>query len=299
MANLKEDRTIAVAKVRRHRSPVRLIANAVIALALVFFLSPFYWLVITAVKYEGDNFHKPPYFWPPNPTLENFRTAITGHGTFQGTDYQSTSVLSGIKDSLIVAGANTLISVTLGLLAAYAICRLRTGGARLAFWILSNRFVPPIVFVVPQFLLLRSIGLLDTYAGLILVYLSFNLPFATWFLLSYLRGLPIEIEEAAAIDGCRRLGIIFRIVLPLAAPGIAVTALFCFVFAWNEFTLAFLLSGRNVTTVTVLLPKFAGSFVVLLGVISTASLLAIIPAIILAVFMERYTIRGFAAGAYR
>lgn len=272
---------------------------AIIALALAFFLFPFYWLGITAFKPEGENFRRPPTFWPQDFTLDNFRAAITGSGEYQGVTIEGTSVLYGIRDSIFVAGANTVLSVILGLLAAYAIIRFRTGHPHLSFYILSNRFLPPIVFVVPMFIIMRTIGILDSYIGLVLVYLTFNLPFATWFLMAYMNDLPVEVEEAARLDGCTRVGVIWRVVIPLVIPGIAVTALFCFVFAWNEYTLAFLLAGKNVTTLTVMLPKFAASVDVLRGVVSAASILAIVPAIFLAVAMQRFLGQSLAEGAYR
>jgi multiple sugar transport system permease protein len=277
----------------------RNLSYGVLGLALIFFLFPFYWLIITALKPEGENFRKPPTFWPDDITVENFRAAITGSGSYQGVTIEGSSVLYGIRDSIIIAGCNTVIAVILGLLAAYAIIRFRTGGTHLSFFILSNRFLPPIVFVVPMFVILRTIGLLDSYLGLILIYLTFNLPFATWFLMAYMRELPVEVEEAAMLDGCTRLSVVTRIVLPLLAPGIAVTALFCFVFAWNEYTLAFLLAGNNVTTLTVMLPKFAGSVEVLRGVVSAAAVLATIPAVFLAVAMQRFMAGAITAGAYR
>ncbi|WP_185962300.1 carbohydrate ABC transporter permease [Palleronia caenipelagi] len=276
-----------------------LTAHGVIGLALVVFLFPFYWLVITAFKNEGENFRKPPTFWPSEVTLDNFRAAITGSGSYQGVSIESTSVLYGIRDSIIVAGCNTLLSVVLGLFAAYAISRFRTGGQHLSFFILSNRFLPPIVFVVPMFIILRTVGMLDTYIGLILVYLTFNLPFATWYLLAYMKDLPVEVEEAAMMDGCTRLGVVFRIIMPLAAPGMAVTGLFCFVFAWNEYTLAFLLAGNDVTTLTVMLPQFAGSVEVLKGVVSAAAILACIPAVFLAMAMQKFMAASVTQGAYR
>lgn len=276
-----------------------IIPYAIIGTALIAFLFPFYWLVITAFKPEGENFSKPPTFWPSEFTLENFSAAITGSGSYQGVQIESTSVLYGILDSVIVAGFNTLLSVLLGLFAAYAISRFRTGGNNLSFFILSNRFLPPIVFVVPMFIILRAVGMLDSYIGLILVYLTFNLPFATWFMMAYMRDLPQEVEEAAMLDGCSRLGVIYRVIIPLAAPGLAVTALFCFVFAWNEYTLAFLLAGNNVKTLTVMLPQFAGSVEVLKGVVSAASILACIPAIFLAMAMQRFMANSITDGAYR
>ena len=271
----------------------------ILAISLLFALSPFYWLINTSLKHEGDNFHKPPYFLPPEIASENFLTVITGKGTYESVEFSFPGVLPSIRDSLVVAGTNTILVLFVGAFAAYSISRFRTGGKNLSFWILSIRFLPPIVFIIPLFLLLKTIWLFDTYIGLILVYCSFNLPFAVWFLIGYFEEIPREMEEAAFIDGCSRLGVLWKIVIPIAAPGMVVTVLFCFLFAWNEYIFALLLAGKQVITLPVMLPKFAASFEVFRGMVSAAAIVAIMPAVILAVVLQRFIVRGLSMGAIK
>ena len=150
---------------------------------------------------------------------------------------------------------------------------------------------------MPLFIVLRTVKLIDTYAGLILVYMLFNLPFAVWALLGYLNDIPFEVEEAALVDGCTRLQVVRHIVFPLAMPGIVVVFLFCFLFAWNEYTFAFLLAGKDVTTLPVILPRFAHSYEVFRGLVAAAATIAVGPAVLLAVFLQRFMVKNLTFGA--
>ncbi len=275
------------------------VAYIVLIISLVFTLFPLYWIVNTALKFEGDNLHKPPYFIPPKITFENFRMSITGHGEFQGVAASFPSILLSIRHSLLIALANLSLVLVVGCLAAYSIARFGTGGKNFSFWILSNRFLPPVVFIIPLFLVLRTLGLLDTHVALILLYSSFNLPFLIWFLIGYFSEIPREIEEAALVDGCSRLGTLWKIVIPLSAPGIIAVSFFCFLFAWNEYIFAFILAGREVITLPVALPRLSATYHVLRGMIAASSIIAIIPAVILTIFFRRFIVRGLSMGAVK
>lgn len=266
----------------------------IIILGLIFVSLPLYWLIITAFKTMDAVLHRPPYFLPPKWTLSNFTETVFGT---RGLGLPA--ALSGIKSSLIVASCNSILSLFIGLLAAFSISRFKTGGKNLSFWILSNRFLPPIVFIIPLFIIFKKLHLFDTYAGLILVYTIFNVPFATWLLMGFISESPEELEEAAMMDGATRLGALFRITIPIILPGVVVTLLFCFLFAWNEYIIALLLTGTKIDTLPVIIPKYTAAHDVVYSQMAAVSLMGIVPAVLLAFFLQRYLVRGLTVGAIR
>jgi len=269
-----------------------MIVYLIIAIALIIVTIPLYWLVITAFKPGWAIVNRPPIIIPTQLTLEHFHKSVFGSVQFTGA-------LASIKDSLIIAIGNTVLSLTIGLFAAYSIVRFRTGGQHLSFWILSNRFLPPVAFIIPLYLILRKLHLFDTHLSLILIYCTFNVPFATWLLLGFIEQIPEDLENAAMVDGCSRMGAFLRISLPLALPGIAVSTLFCFLFAWNEYVMAFLLTGEKINTLPKHIPKYRGAHDILYGEISAVTIVAIIPAVILAFMLQKYLTRGLTTGAIR
>lgn len=269
----------------------RLVVYTVIALALLVVTFPIYWLFITSFKPRGAAAEYPPKFVPVM-TLRNYQEVLVGTPELP-------SALLGLKDSLIIALGNTLLSVSVGFLAAYSIVRFKTGGKNFAFWLLSNRFLPPVVFVVPLFLLFRSLRLFDTHISLVLVYCTFNVPLAVWLLMAFIQTIPQDLEEAAMVDGCTRFSAFLRVTIPLAAPGVVTTLLFCFLFAWNEYTLAFMLTGEKVNTLTVLIPRYQGGHDILYEAIAAASILSVIPGVLFAYFLQRYLARGLMLGALK
>lgn len=266
----------------------------VVAFGIIFVSLPLYWLIITAFKTMDAVIHRPPYLLPPEWVFRNFITT-----TYGAKGLGLPHAFSGIKDSLIVASGNSLLCLTVGLLAAFSISRFRTGGMHLPFWIMSNRFLPPIIFIIPLFIIFRKLHLFDTYLGLILVYTLFNIPFATWLLMGFIGESPEELEEAAMIDGATRFGALFRVTLPIILPGVVVTLLFCFLFAWNEYIMALLLTGTEINTLPVIIPKYTAAHDVLYGPISAVSIMGIVPAVLLALFLQRYLVRGLTIGAIR
>jgi multiple sugar transport system permease protein len=177
--------------------------------------------------------------------------------------------------------------------------RHRAGGRAFSMWILSQRFMPAIALIVPLFILFRKFSLFDTYAGLILLYTTLNLPMAVWLLLGFVRSLPGDLEEAALIDGASYFGAFFRVALPLLRPGIAVTGIFVFLFSWNEFLFAYQLAGDEVATITVYLPRLRSAIAELYGEIAAASLLSVIPGAAVAWVMQRYLVGGLTLGGGR
>lgn len=259
----------------------------VIIVLLLVFLSPFIWNFMTSFKDKGEYFTYPPVFISKTINFEHYTQAWNlGAG-------------KGIQDSLIIAVFTTFIALVLGSLAAYALARFKIGGENLAFWILSIRMMPPVASILPLFLFFRALRWLDTYQALILTYALINVPFAVWMMKGFFEELPHELEEAALVDGCGRLGAFVKIAIPLVTPGLVATALFCFMFSWNEFIFALILGRSRVIPITVNISGLIGGHEILWAEISSASIMASIPIIILAILLQRYLVRGLTLGAVK
>jgi multiple sugar transport system permease protein len=258
---------------------------------MIFLAIPLLWLLSTSFKGPRELVLLHPAFIPKHPTLENYSSAVN----------EADFVHSGLN-SLKVAGATALLTTLVGLPAAYALARTRgfLGKAGLA-WILLSQMFPLILIIIPLFLVLRDLHLTNSHTGLILVYLVWALPFILWMLQSYIRGIPKDLEEAAAVDGARRLQIVVRIIAPLLAPGVVVTLLFAFITAWNEFFFALvLLQSPNLVTLPVKLAQFVGiEGIVRLGPLAAASLLATIPSLLFFSIMQRWLTSGLLSGAVK
>jgi multiple sugar transport system permease protein len=254
---------------------------------LVVLLFPLFWIISSSLKARGEFFTRPPVWLPAHAEWFNYPDALQRGG------------MKGLTDSFTIAFFSMAVSLLLGTPAAYAIARFQIGKKNLAFWILSIRMFPPIATILPLFVIFRFAGLVDSYAGLVVCYTVFNLPFAIWILKGFIEDLPKEIEEAAKVDGATRFQIFRSIVLPLTAPGLVVVALFTFIFAWNDFAYAVIFSGSNVTPLPVVIAQFAGGHEILWGQISAAAIMAILPALILATFLQKYLTRGLTMGAVK
>jgi multiple sugar transport system permease protein len=269
------------------RSLASIIRWLVLLGVLAVFLFPLFWIIASSLKARGEFFTRPPVWVPSHPEWSNYPDSLSrGAG-------------KGLTDSFTIAFFSMLISLVLGAPAAYGIARFQIGKNNLAFWILSIRMFPPIATILPLFVIFRFVGLIDSYMGLVLCYAVFNLPFAIWILKGFIEDLPREIEEAAKVDGASRFQIFRAIVLPLTAPGLVVVALFTFIFAWNDFAYAVIFSGSNVTPLPVVIAQFAGGHEILWGQISAAAIMAILPALVLATFLQKYLTRGLTMGAVK
>jgi multiple sugar transport system permease protein len=273
-----------------HNNLVRFVSGIILALALLFFLFPVVWMFLTSFKTQSQIFAHPPIFIPPQEqwNLDNYGAALTENGGLQS-----------VRDSLIISVSTAVICVSVGALAAYSLARYRTGGDQFSFWILSTRMFPPVASAIPLFLIFRELKLVDTYWALIIANSIFNLPFAIWLLKGFIEDLPIELEESALIDGASVFGAFVRITLPLISPGLVTALLFTFVFTWNEFMFALLLTRRTVRPITVMIQSLAGAHIVLWAQIAAAGIIAIIPGILLVIFLQRYIVRGLTMGALK
>jgi len=261
-------------------------------IALIVALAPIYWLVTISLKREIDQFAFPPRWIAFTPVLTHYREAFSS-GSF--------SVY--FTNSVILATVSTFAALTLGVPAAYALSRFTwPGDAReeIAYWILSTRLLPPIVTIVPLFLMLREAHLLNSLAGLALVYTAFNLPFVVWMMRGFFDEVPKEIEEAAMLDGESRGGALLRVVLPLVKPGLAATAVFCLIVAWNEFLFALILTQTEAAmTLPVGIASRVTQYEIKWGAMSAAGVVAMLPVLIFASAAQKYLVRGLSLGAVK
>jgi multiple sugar transport system permease protein len=261
------------------------------ALILFFVLSPFYWVLNIALTSEEQSFTHGIHYLPVGLTLANFT------GIFEAVAFGRAFV-----NSAVVAVSVTTVAIVLSVFAAYAFARFNFRGRRLMIVsLLLIYMLPGILLLVPMMVIFRTLGILNTYPALILAESTHAVPFAVWLLTNYFASLPRELEEAAQVDGCDRLGAMLRIALPLAVPGLVAAALFVFIASWNNFLFAFMFtSGENVRTLPVLLRMFAmGESSVQWGKIMAGAVLTTLPVAAAFLFFQRYLIRGLAAGAVK
>ncbi len=277
-----------IVRKKRIKTIMSIVRFALIAIFLLAFMFPVYWLAIGAFKVEGEFYNYPPVFWPNHFSFENFERAFT---MFNGT--------KGLLDSFIVATANTAIVIGLGVLLAFSMGRFKTGGDDLSFFVISLLFAPPVVAAIPLFIIFRVLNMLDTYRVLYLSYVLINMPFGVWIMKGFFEDIPAGIERAALLDGYSRWQAFRKYVLPLAVPGIAVTALFVFIFSWNEFLFSLIFTRSSVETLTITLSGMIGGHQIHWGELSALSLIAITPGIILTLFFQKYLVRGLTFGAVK
>lgn len=262
-------------------------ALALIAIALVC-VFPFYWMVTTSLKDQAVALASPPV-WLFEPTLDHYR-AVLG----------PKDVGPSLLNSIIVAVSTTTLAILLGTPAAYALARFEfRGKADLWFWFITNRMVSPIVLALPIFLLARSLNLIDTHLVLILLYLTFNLPIVVWICADQFRGIPRDLDDAARIDGASRFAVFLRIALPLAAPGVAVSAIFSFIFSWNELLYALVLTRSATRTAPVAATSFMSGYDLPWGEIMATGTLIVLPVIVFALIVSRQLVRGLTMGAVK
>jgi multiple sugar transport system permease protein len=265
-----------------------LVCGFALVVALFVFLAPVLWMLITAVKPPGEWLNEPPVFIPSELHWANFTDALFKWGG-----------LKGLTDSLIVASLSTVLSLLLGVPAAYAIGRYQTGGDNLSFTVLSILFMPPVAVAIPMYLFWSALGLIDTYTALILQYMVFNIPFLTWVLKGFFEDIPRDMEDSAMVNGATRWRAFWEIAVPLARPAILAVSLLAFIFSWNEFFFALILTRANVTTLPFILPVLMEGHDVLWGDIAAIATLGALPVVLLAFALQKYLVRGLSFGTLR
>lgn len=282
----------------------RSIGRTLLLYAVVLFWSfivlfPFYWLATTSFKKPLDATRVPRYipYHDFQPTTEHWDYLFT-------TRWEPT--WRHFRNSLIAAGGSTVLAVGLGAMAGYGLSRFRYRwpglnwrNDNIAFWIISQRFLPPALFVVPFLIAYADLGLIDKHIGLIIAYTMFNIPFAVWIMRDFFNGLPIDLEDSARVDGASRWTTFTRIVLPLSAPGLASVAIFSFVFSWNEYLYALMLTNFDAITLPVYIAGQNTQRGVEWWYISALALTAVVPVIIVGLLLERFITRGLVAGAIK
>ena len=275
----------------------RIFIYLLMALVALYILSPLIWILMMSFKSKMDVIAVPPKFFF-TPTLDNYKAlfGLSGGETL----VSGSAFLSYFKNSLILSIGSVLLGLVLGLPAAYAIARLRFKGKEsLAFTYLSFRFVPEITIILPLYVIYQKLHLYNTYIGLILVYQLIALPLMVWMMRSYFEEIPIAIEQAAQTEGYSWFDAFRKLVLPLAAPGMAATLVLAFIFCWNNFVFGLMLGGNSTQPVTVGLLSFMGTNEVQWGLMAAATMVAILPLFILALAVQRYMIRGLTFGAVK
>ncbi|WP_353952586.1 carbohydrate ABC transporter permease [Knoellia sp. S7-12] len=241
-------------------------------------LTPLVWLVSTALT--GGN---------PGASLANFREVL-GTGDFLAT----------YVNSLVVSLSTTLFTVAFGVTSGYTLARTRTRSTRwMGIWIVLVRMAPPMGFALPFFLMMQKLQLLDTYPALVLVYLTVTLPFATWLMAGFFQSIPVELEEAARIDGCSRIRALFSVVLPAARPGIATVAIFSFIASWNEFFYPLVIAGRTTKTASLALQGYVSSAGIETGLLCAGAVLVLLPALLFTALAQKGLVRGLTHGAVK
>ena len=276
-------------------------------LVILFFMFPLYWILISSIKVRADVISRVPTFIPFvqfEPTLQNYSDILIGGSVESTTGVRASADVSAFRDrlinSIVIAGSSTLLAVLLGTLAAYAFSRFRIPGENdLMFFILSTRMLPPIVVLIPIFLLFSNLNLRDGYPGIILLYTTANLPFVVWMMKGFFDEIPLEYEEAAMVDGYSRIQAIWKIVIPEAIPAMAATAVFSALVAWNEFVFANLLNRTYAATVPPFLNSIIGVGAVEWGRLAAASVVFVIPIVIFTFLVRNHLLRGVTFGAVR
>jgi ABC-type glycerol-3-phosphate transport system permease component len=259
------------------------------ALLVSVWVLPVLWGLLTSFKTERDVLAYPPV-WFFEPTLANYREVLFG----------TSSILPNLWSSLVVATASTLLTMLIAVPAAYAIARLRYPGKKSSgFYVLATQMLPPVGLIIPYYLVLQKVGLLDSYSGLTAIYLTFSLPFAVWLMVSYFEDIPYEMEEAALLDRAGRLRTLWYVILPQVRGGMAVTTVFVFLNAWNEFLFAVVLGGSKVRPVTVAMFNFISVEQTQWAKVAAGAMLAMAPVIVIGLAAQRHIVKGLTVGAVK
>ncbi len=265
-----------------------LLTGVALVPVLAWTLFPILWIATASFKTELSLYARPPQ-WLFSPILDNYRRVLTTIPFFQY-----------LTNSLVIAIGTTVGSLVLGTLAGYGFARFSfRGSGAVRFLVLVTRMAPRMVLVVPYYLMMQKLGLLDTYTGLLVAYVSFALPFSIWLLIGFFVDVPLEVEEAAMIDGCGRVGVLLRVVIPIAAPGLVVAAIFAFLVSWNEFLFALILSGVHAKTLPVVIAGLNTDVGPLYGEMSAAAVMVMLPNIVMTLFLQRYVVKGLTLGAVK
>jgi multiple sugar transport system permease protein len=287
------------------RSPLQQVLLYAAVLAVVLWtMAPFYWMLVSSVSEQRDLFSFPPVWFPRTVSLERF-WILLGLGDLAGLDEETARPAllfrTALLNSVLVCGITTAVGLAVGTVAAYAYARLRFAfsGPFMALTVVVH-MLPPIATVIPLYILLRKIGLLNELSGLILVYAALSVTYVVWVMSGYFRSIPKELEESARIDGCSRMGALVRVILPIVTPGLVATGILVFITTWNEFLYVLVLMNDPANkTVPVVVAEFSTQDQIKYGMIMTGGIIVSLPPVLLALLFQRRLISGLTAGAVK
>ncbi|MCX6090277.1 MAG: carbohydrate ABC transporter permease [Candidatus Atribacteria bacterium] len=273
---------------RKKRVGGKILKRIAIAIVTLLSLFPIAWIVLTSLKTDVEAVAMPPK-WIFRPIYQNYIEALIEKG-----------FLENFLNSVIVACVSIFIVLLVGVPAAYSLARFSFRGKKdIAFWILSTRMAPPITFLIPFFLMFRTLGLNDTLVGLIILHITINLALVIWMMRGFFQEIPVEVEEAAMVDGCSPLQAFFKISVPIASTGIFATAILSFIFSWNELMFAIVLSSNKAVTAPAAIYNFIGYYEVRWGVLCAASVIVLVPVMVFIMLVQKNLIRGLTFGAIK
>jgi ABC-type glycerol-3-phosphate transport system permease component len=272
------------------RRTLRGLGNGVLLLMVLWTAIPFYWMVATSLKHDPEIYGYEATLIPERPTLDNYATV-----------FRETPYLLYLRNSVAVAVGSTVLSMVIAVLGAYAIARLDfPGRALLARGLVFTYLVPTSLLFIPMFAMMSVLRLTDSLHGLIIAYLGFDVPFCTWLLMGYFKSVPVELEEAARVDGCSRVGALLRVVLPMSLPALAVVTFFSFTHAWNEFLYAHVFtSTTSARTVTTGLVNFMSQDVFFWGPLMASTVMSSLPPVLMFLVFQRWVVKGLTLGGVK
>jgi multiple sugar transport system permease protein len=265
---------------------------------------PFAWLFISSVSSDKEILSKPPHWIPEEPTAQRYISIITGgqlNSVGGKVDGPSKMFRTSVVNSLIITTTSTLASLFLGSLSAFVMSNLKFRFKnQFLFLAISVQMLPQIAIIIPLYFIIRKLNLSDTYFALILVYCSFMITYVIWIMSGFFKTIPKELEDSARIDGCSRFGALFRVIMPIAAPGLVATGILSFLMAWDEFMFALIFTNTGASkTIPVAISEFSTQFSIDYGMMTTGGILASLPPILLSMFFQKYIIQGLSAGAVK
>jgi multiple sugar transport system permease protein len=285
-------RAVNPMSVSRSRRWFALLRTVAVLFILVFYLFPFWWVVTTSFRLEAEEGVQPVVLFPRPLHLDNYEAIVL---------HNDRDVMTGLRNSLVAATATTFVCILLGSLAGYAYARLSFPGKGFSLGLmLATWMIPWLIVLIPLWAILYEIGLVDTIAGLVIGFSSGFLPVSTWIMLGHFKSLPEELEDSARIDGCSRVGALFRIILPISTPALMATGAFAFISSMSEFTFSLLMTTTmNSKTLPLVLASLASKFVTEKTLMATGSIIAVFIPVVLAMIFQRYLIAGLSAGAVK
>jgi multiple sugar transport system permease protein len=272
------------------RRALKGLGNGVLVVMVLWTAIPFYWMIATSLKYDKEIYGYEATLIPQRPTMANYATV-----------FRETPYLLYLRNSVVVAVGSTVLSMIIAVLGAYAIARLNfPGRALLARSLVFTYLVPTSLLFIPMFALMSVLRLTDSLHGLIIAYLGFDVPFCTWLLMGYFKSVPVELEEAARVDGCNRVGALLRVVLPMSLPALVVVTFFSFTHAWNEFLYAYVFTSTTSSrTVTTGLVNFMSQDVFFWGPLMASTVMSALPPVLMFLVFQRWVVKGLTLGGVK